>query len=236
MPANKDFKRLVRARMGKTGEAYTTARAQLLKRPQRRTSAPAPEPAPQPAAAPDYAGLAGMADATIAARTGCTWERWVHALDRVGAHEWAHRDIARYVHEKYKVPDWWTQAVTVGYERIKGLRAIGQRRGGGYEASKSKVFAVPVARLYRAFHEAPLAGRDQAHRPDRHRGEVDAHRVARRHRGGPVLRGEGSGQEPAGDSAPQIGRQGLGGSDEGMVGRATRRAGRAAPGYQGVGG
>jgi hypothetical protein len=43
--------------------------------------------------------------------------------------------------------------VTVGYERIKGLRAIGQRRGAGYEASKSKVFAVPIGRLFRAFHD-----------------------------------------------------------------------------------
>jgi len=33
MPTNKDFKRLVRARMQKTGEAYTAARAQLLSRP-----------------------------------------------------------------------------------------------------------------------------------------------------------------------------------------------------------
>ena len=32
MPTNKDFKRLVRARMEKTGEAYTAARANLLKR------------------------------------------------------------------------------------------------------------------------------------------------------------------------------------------------------------
>src|SRR5262249_10535043 len=63
------------------------------------------------------------------------------------------------VHERYKVPDWWTQAVTVGYERIKGLRAIGQRRGGAYEASKSKVFAVPVARLYRAFDDARIRRR-----------------------------------------------------------------------------
>ena len=29
MPTDKDFKRLVRARMGRTGEAYTTARAHL---------------------------------------------------------------------------------------------------------------------------------------------------------------------------------------------------------------
>jgi hypothetical protein len=31
MPRQKDLKRLVRARMKKTGEAYTTARSQILK-------------------------------------------------------------------------------------------------------------------------------------------------------------------------------------------------------------
>ena len=34
MPTNKDFKRVVRARMTKTGESYTAARAQLLKKRQ----------------------------------------------------------------------------------------------------------------------------------------------------------------------------------------------------------
>jgi len=145
MPTNKDFKRLVRARMQKTGEAYTTARRQLLQRnPLAKPSTPAPV---------DYARLAGMSDATIKAKTGCTWERWVMALDYHEAHTWSHRAIAEYVGEKYKVPDWWCQAVTVGYERIKGLRAIGQRRDGGFEASKSKVLAAPVARLYRAFSD-----------------------------------------------------------------------------------
>jgi hypothetical protein len=149
MPTNKDFKRLVRARMRKTGEAYTTARTQLLNKKEQRhvTARPA-------AGTPDYARLAGMSDATIEAKTGCDWKRWVGALDRVGAHEWSHRVIADHVHEKYKVPSWWTQAVTVGYERIKGLRAIGQRRGGGYEASKSKVIAAPLSRVYRAFSDS----------------------------------------------------------------------------------
>jgi uncharacterized protein YndB with AHSA1/START domain len=58
------------------------------------------------------------------------------------------------VHETYKVPPWWTQAVTMGYERIKGLRAIGQRRGGGYETSKSKVIGAPIGRVYRAFSDS----------------------------------------------------------------------------------
>jgi uncharacterized protein YndB with AHSA1/START domain len=95
-----------------------------------------------------------MSDATIEAKTGCTWERWVWALDRAGAHDWSHRAIAAHVQEKYDVTSWWSQTVTVGYERIKGLRAIGQRRGGEYEAGKSKVVAAPVTRLYRAFRDA----------------------------------------------------------------------------------
>jgi len=146
MPTNKDFKRLVRARMQKTGEAYTTARLHLLN----QKPVPSAPPPPGPA---DYARLAGVSDAAVKAKTGCTWDRWVWALDRVDAHTWSHREIARYVHEKYKVPDWWTQTVTVGYERIKGLRAIGQRRDGGFEANKSKSFAMPLSRLYRAFSD-----------------------------------------------------------------------------------
>ena len=78
MTTNKDFKRLVRARMSKTGEAYTTARAHLTK--SRNTSKPAAAPA-----SIDYATLAGMSDHTLKEKTGCTWERWVHALDYHGA-------------------------------------------------------------------------------------------------------------------------------------------------------
>ena len=145
MPTQKDFKRLVRRRMQKTGESYTAARAQLV---QRRPTTPTRAPA---AADADYARLAGMSDAAVKAATGCTWPRWVKALDYVEAHTWPHRTIAEYVHEKFKVPDWWAQTVTVGYERIRGLREIGQRRGGSFEATKSRTFRVPVTRLFAAF-------------------------------------------------------------------------------------
>ncbi len=154
MPKQKDLKRLTRARMQKTGESYTAARAKLLAKKARRSArredvTPQPAP-PAPAAAPDYAALAGMSDETVKAKTGCGWERWVAALDAKGAASWSHGEIAEYVHEKYKIPGWWAQTVTVGYERIKGLRAIGQRRGGAYEANKSKTVPVPVEQLRRA--------------------------------------------------------------------------------------
>jgi hypothetical protein len=92
MPTNKDLKRLVRARMQKTGEAYTTARAQLLHKQQLPSASPRTPTAPPPA--PDYGKLAGMSDATIEARTGRTWAQWVSVLDPVGAHQWPHREIA----------------------------------------------------------------------------------------------------------------------------------------------
>jgi hypothetical protein len=65
-----------------------------------------------------------------------------------------HREIAALVSEKYKVADWWAQAVTVGYERIRGLRARGQRRDGSYEATKSRTFNVPVKTLYDAWADS----------------------------------------------------------------------------------
>ena len=148
MTRNKDLKRLVRARMKKTGEAYTSARAQIT----RKSSS-------IPNQKIDYAKLAGMSDAVIKERTGCTWERWVKALDHKGADKMSHREIALLVSEKYKVPSWWTQTVTVGYERIKGLRARGQRRDGSYEATKSRTFNVPVTTLFTAWKDANIRKR-----------------------------------------------------------------------------
>lgn len=144
MPRDKDRKRVIRERMKKTGESYTTARAHVLSK----------KPSDRPAAsAIDLAALAGMKDDAIAAKTGRTWRQWVRALDADGAAAMPHRDIAAIVHKKHHVGDWRAQSVTVGYERIKGLRERGQRRNGTYEATKSRTFNVPVNTLFDAWAE-----------------------------------------------------------------------------------
>jgi hypothetical protein len=159
MTAHKDFKRLVRTRMQKTGESYTAARAHfIVQRRSQPVVAPTP-PAPAPEATIDFAVLAGVSDAAIKAKTGCTWERWVRALDHHRADTWTHREVAEFVRKKYKVSDWWSQTVTVGYERIKGKRAMGQRMNGSFEATKSRTFAAPVSRVYQAFHDPKLRAR-----------------------------------------------------------------------------
>jgi hypothetical protein len=157
MPRNKDLKRLVRARMRKTGEAYTAALAHINRKPKVPAVARATAARSTPNSASksfDYAAVAGMSDTKLKAKTGCTWERWVHALDHYGAEQMSHRDIVALVTSKYKADSWWSQTVTVGYERIKGLRARGQRRDGTYEASKSRTFNVPVTALFDAWSDA----------------------------------------------------------------------------------
>lgn len=176
MTREKDLKRLVRVRMSKTGESYTAARAQVIsKRSTRARARVAPRPAPivvQPAAAVaaaatpsaptkaaapspvQYAALAGMTDAAVKAKTGCTWDKWVRSLDYHGAAGMTHVEIARLVKAKYKTSSWWAQTVTVGYERIKGRRASGQRSDGKYHASKSRTFGVPVGTLFDAWANA----------------------------------------------------------------------------------
>jgi hypothetical protein len=160
MPRHKDLKRLVRARMSKTGESYTTARAKLVARSAARTHIPTRSRTATAAAAPsslsplDYAALGGTADATLKAKTGCTWDRWVFALDHYGADRMSHREIAALVSSKYKIDGWWAQAVTVGYERIKGLRERGQRRDGTYEVGKSRTYHVPLRTLFQAWADA----------------------------------------------------------------------------------
>jgi len=100
-----------------------------------------------------------MSDAAVKARTGCTWEKWVKSLDHHGADRLSHREIAKMVHETWKVGPWWSQMVTVGYERIKGLRDRGQQRDGTHQMSKSRTFAVPVDELFAAWSDAKVRRR-----------------------------------------------------------------------------
>lgn len=146
MPKDKDLKRLVRARMAKTGESYTTARAHIVES-EGAQNAP-PEVLPLPA---DYEKLAGMSNDAVQNRTGRTWPEWAIYLDGLKAYEWEHPVIAAHLTTEFEFGGWWAQSITVAYERIRGLREVGQQRDGDYEANKSRTLHVSVADLYEAF-------------------------------------------------------------------------------------
>jgi len=145
MTMQKSFKRLVRSRMEKTGESYTAARATLL-------AAEEPKATEGPALP--------TSDEAIRRRTGRGWEEWFDLLDEWGAAERPHREIARWVAEQQGVEPlaWGAQAVTVSYERARGLRAVGEHPD-GFAITASKTVAVPVERLFEAFLDESLRAR-----------------------------------------------------------------------------
>ncbi len=148
MPKDKDLKRLVRRRMEKTGESYTAARAQLL--------SSSYDPSGPPA---EYETLAGMSDDAVRNATGKDWTEWTSLLDGADAANLPHPDIAALAGAEPGVSGWWAQTVAVAYERFRGLRDVGQRRGGGYDVNKSKTIPVPVSALFRAFEDLETRAR-----------------------------------------------------------------------------
>ncbi|MEA2198192.1 MAG: hypothetical protein QOJ25_2243 [Solirubrobacteraceae bacterium] len=145
MTEHRSFKRLVRARMEKTGESYTAARANLLRAEE-----------PKEAEVPRLK----TSDETIRQRTGRGWEEWFALLDEWGAPERTHREIARWVAEQQGVVPlaWNAQAVAGSYELARGLRAVGEKPD-GFAITSSKTVAVPVERLFDAFVDPSLRER-----------------------------------------------------------------------------
>ena len=103
MTERRSFKRRVRDRMAKTGESYTAARARVDDKRERNRAA--------------RSRLAGsddrMSDEAIERATGKRWDDWFTTLDRWGARNRKHPEIARYLTEQHGVGGWWAQSVTV---------------------------------------------------------------------------------------------------------------------------
>jgi uncharacterized protein YndB with AHSA1/START domain len=164
MPTQKIFKQRVRARMTKTGESYTAARRQLLKKATELEAAQPvrPENQPQPSDAaqsvePSDGTTPGfptdallVADESMVRATGKGHAEWFALLDAWGATDHNHTEIARWLTENHGTPGWWTQNLTVAYERARGMRARHQQAD-GYSISVTRTIAVDPARAMAAF-------------------------------------------------------------------------------------
>lgn len=127
------LKNTIRERARKTGESYSAARRQVLKK--RGGNAP---PAPPPAAAVAPGATGAVSDAACRQRTGHGLEHWFTVLDALGA-DAGHTAAARHLRERHGVGAWYSQGITVAWERARGLRQINQRTGGTWEVSVSRV-------------------------------------------------------------------------------------------------
>ncbi|WP_243226020.1 DUF4287 domain-containing protein [Microbacterium sp. CIAB417] len=125
MTTQESFKRRIRARMSKTGERYGAARRALLTAPrgsERRRWVASPT----------------VDDARVTAETGRSWDDWTDLILAGPGRDAGHTEIATWLREQHGVDAWWAQSVTVGFERIVGLRLPGQMPDGTFTLSRSK--------------------------------------------------------------------------------------------------
>ena len=171
MPTQKIFKQRVRARMTKTGESHTAARRQLL---QKTAEPAAPElegstGRAEPPGSPGTPGPGGatngipadallVADDAMLRATGKVHAQWFAVLDAWGATDHNHTEIARWLSETHDVPGWWTQHVTVAYERARGMRAPHQMRD-GFSVTATRTVAADAEQALAAFTSARLRKR-----------------------------------------------------------------------------
>jgi hypothetical protein len=117
--------------MEKTGERYGAARRVLIEQasaPKQRQWSSEPE----------------MAEETLREATGRGWDEWCEVLDAWPGHGGGHTAIATHLREEHGVEGWWAQTITVGYERITGLRLPHQQPDGTFTAGKSRTVTVDV--------------------------------------------------------------------------------------------
>jgi uncharacterized protein YndB with AHSA1/START domain len=94
-----------------------------------------------------------VSDEAVKKRTGRDWDSWCKLLDREGASAFSHREIVKIVRGKHRGGDWWSQMITVGYERLRGLREVNERAG-GFAVSASKTINAAAANAFAAWTDA----------------------------------------------------------------------------------
>jgi hypothetical protein len=123
MTRQESFKRRVRDRMSKTGERYGAARRALIEKADTGRG---------------WVAEPGMSDEKVRAATGKGWDEWCDLIEAWPGHDDGHAAVAEHLHEVHGVPPWWTQMVTVGFERITGRRLPNQMMDGTFTASRSR--------------------------------------------------------------------------------------------------
>ena len=155
MPTQKIFKQRVRARMTKTGESYTAARLQLLRKAGTGRSAASEAP---PVTGEALSSDLLTSDDAMRRGSGRGHEEWFGLLDAWGATERRHTAIATWLRETHAVPGWWAQNITVAYERARGMRSRHQVAD-GFTIGVTRTVAADPARTLAAFTDPDLRRR-----------------------------------------------------------------------------
>jgi len=133
-----------------------TKRAEL-----KASAAPRTEKARTPTMPNIDTSLFPCGDDALRAATGKGWNEWLAQLDAAGAAAKG-LDHNRLLDLTMKsLPEsagWWAQMVSVGYERVRGLRQMHESCNGEFQATLSKTFPVPLFAAFAAWADASIRG------------------------------------------------------------------------------
>jgi hypothetical protein len=133
-----------------------------------RTTARKPNAAPRvgtakrPAEPPSVdTSLFPCGDEALRAATGKGWSEWLAVLDAAGAAT-KHFDHQRVwdlaMQSLPETAGWWGQMISVGYERVRGLREKHESCSGEFQATLSKTLPVPLFAAFAAWADESLRG------------------------------------------------------------------------------
>lgn len=94
--------------------------------------------------------FAGISSEAVEKATGKPWSHWLTVLDKAGGEALPHQEIANLLYTKHKVPGWWAQMVTVGYEQARGLR-VKHQTATGYSGNASRTIAATMTATFKAW-------------------------------------------------------------------------------------
>jgi hypothetical protein len=138
----KKLKKEIRARAARTGESYTAARRHVLLARGKNGPAAPPSKAKPP-----------IGDAAVAKATGRGLDHWFAVLDAFGAVAKGHTASAAHLNEDHGVRGWYSQMITVAYERARGKRSRNQSCAGDFQVGVSRAVNAPVHEVMAALRE-----------------------------------------------------------------------------------
>lgn len=141
MTQAKKLKQAIRTRAKKTGESYAVARRHVVAKLEKQRGKSTAAVAKAARSAPSKGAVS---EAKCVEKTGHGYDHWFSVLDRFGAQRKGHTAAARHLRDDHEVSPWYSQGITVAYERARGLREVNQVCGGTFEVSVSRVLPASV--------------------------------------------------------------------------------------------
>lgn len=98
-------------------------------------------------------GDTAIGDAAVERATGRPPSEWFTILDAKGGTSMTHAALASILAGSCGLSPWWSQMVTVQYERARGLRAVHEMKD-GFQISRSRTFECSAAKVFAACLDA----------------------------------------------------------------------------------